>query len=88
MESEANVVVADTNEDDLVSYRKAMEDPDHQQWLDAMNQEIESMHSNSVWELVDRPDEIRPIGCKWIYKRETCLDGKVETFKARLVAKG
>ena len=50
-----------------------------------MNLEMESMSSNSVWELVDPPKEVRPIGCKWIYKRKRGVDGKVETFKTRLV---
>ena len=49
---------------------------------------MESMYSNSVWELVDLPNEARPIGCKWIYKRKRGVDEKVETLKARLVAKG
>ena len=53
-----------------------------------MNQEIESMYSNKVWELVEAPNEIKPIGCKWIYKRERGVDGRMETFKPRLVAKG
>ncbi|KAI9201324.1 hypothetical protein LWI28_021677 [Acer negundo] len=53
-----------------------------------MNLEIESMYSDTVWELVDLPDGVKPIGCKWIYKRKRGEDGKVETFKARLVAKG
>jgi hypothetical protein len=30
---------------------------------------------------------LKPIGCKWAYKRKRVVDGKVETFKARLVAK-
>ncbi|MDM1575530.1 reverse transcriptase domain-containing protein, partial [Escherichia coli] len=46
------------------------------------------MHSNQVWTLVDPPEGIVPIGCKWIFKRKIGADGKVETFKARLVAKG
>ena len=46
------------------------------------------MYSNSVWELVDLPGSVRPIGCKWIYKKNRGVDGKVKTFKARLVAKG
>ena len=46
------------------------------------------MYSNSVWELVDPPEEVRPIGCKWIYKKKRGTDGEVETYKARLVAKG
>ena len=52
-----------------------------------MNSEIESMYSNQVWELVEPPNGVKVIGCKWIYKRKRGTDGKVETFKARLVAK-
>ena len=65
-----------------------MDDPDKDKWLTAMEQEMESMYSNSVWELVDLPESVRPIGCKWIYKKKRGVDGKVETFKTRLVAKG
>ncbi|GJU46176.1 putative RNA-directed DNA polymerase [Tanacetum coccineum] len=28
------------------------------------------------------------VGCKWIFKKKTDMDGKVHTYKARLVAKG
>ncbi|RVW52633.1 Retrovirus-related Pol polyprotein from transposon TNT 1-94 [Vitis vinifera] len=66
----------------------AMDDVDREKWQEAMKLEIESMYSNSVWELVDLPEGIKPIGCKWIYKRKRGPNGKVETFKARLVAKG
>ena len=53
-----------------------------------MNTEMESMYSNQVWTLVDPAVGVKPIGCKWIYKRKRGIDGKVETFKAQLVAKG
>ena len=46
------------------------------------------MYSNQVWLLVDPPDGVKPIGCKWVYKRKRGVDREVETFKARLVAKG
>ena len=46
------------------------------------------MYSNQVWLLVDPPDGVKPIGCKWIYKRKRGVDRKVETFKARIVTKG
>ena len=65
-----------------------MDDIDQEKWQEAMELEMESMYSNSVWELVDPPEGIKPIGCKQIYKRKRGVDGKVETFKARLVAKG
>ena len=49
---------------------------------------MESMDSNQVWELVEPPANIKPIGCKWVYKRKRGSDRKVETFKVRMVAKG
>ena len=73
---------------DLVNYKEALEDVDAQEWLKAMDREMESMYSNSVWSLVEAPKGVKPIGCKWIYKRKRRPNGKVETFKARLVAKG
>ena len=65
-----------------------MDDSDKDKWQDAMNQEMESMYSNSIWELVDPPEDVRPIGCKWISKRKRGIDGKIEIFIARLVEKG
>ena len=53
-----------------------------------MKTEMESMDSNQVWDLVEALANIKPSGCKWVYKRKRRFDGKVETFKARLVAKG
>ncbi|KAL5582278.1 hypothetical protein UlMin_014720 [Ulmus minor] len=76
------------HEDDPYTYNEAMGDVDATLWKKAMNVEMESMGSNKVWELVDLPEGIKPIGCKWVYKRKRGADGKVETFKARLVAKG
>ncbi|KAL2505491.1 cysteine-rich RLK (RECEPTOR-like protein kinase) 8 [Abeliophyllum distichum] len=74
--------------DDPNSYKEAINDVDADLWRLAMNTEMESMYSNQVWELVDVLKGIKPIGCKWVYKRKRGVDGKVETFKARLVAKG
>ena len=56
--------------------------------MEAMKLEIDSMYSKQIWSLVNPPEGIVPIRCKWIYKRKIGLDGKVETYKARLVVKG
>jgi hypothetical protein len=37
--------------------------------------------------LVDPIDGVRPIGCKWVFKKKTDNDGNVHIYKARLVAK-
>ena len=80
--------IAIDSEEDPVNYKEALEDVDAQEWFKSMDREMESMYSNSVWSLVEAPKEVKPIGCKWIYKRKRLSYGKVETFKARLVAKG
>ena len=46
------------------------------------------MYSNNVSTLVDLPYGVKPISCKWVYKRNREVDGKVETYKTRLMAKG
>ena len=53
-----------------------------------MKSELDSMYSNQVWDLVKAPNDIKCVGCKWVYKRKRGIDGNVETFKTRLVAKG
>ncbi|KAL0554543.1 hypothetical protein IC582_008466 [Cucumis melo] len=65
-----------------------MNDVDCDQWIKSMDLEMESMYSNSVWTLVEQPNDVKPIGCKWIYKRKRDQAGKTQTFKARLVANG
>ena len=56
--------------------------------MKTIKSEIDSMHSNQVWSLVDPPEGIVSIGYKQIYKKKIGWDGKVETYKARLVTKG
>jgi len=75
-------------EQDPCNYDEAINDIDSGRWQDAMKTEMESMYSNHVWTLVDLPANIKPIGCKWVYKRKRGPDGRVETFKARFVTKG
>ena len=75
-------------ETDPYNYNEAVQDKDVTLWQSAMKTEMESMYSNQVWLLVDPPDGVKPIGCKWIYKKKRGVDEKVKTLKARLVAKG
>ena len=65
-----------------------MNDIDAHHWVNALKSELDSMYSNQVWDLVKAPNDIKLVGCKWVYKRNRGIDGKVETFKARLVVKG
>ena len=53
-----------------------------------MEDELRSMSTNKVWDLVEIPDRVKLVGCKWVYKTKCDSKGKVERFKARLAAKG
>ena len=76
------------NDDDPMTYNEAMSSVDSEKWQSAMKSEMDSMYINQVWTLVEAPKDVKPIECKWIYKRKIGADGQVETYKARLVAKG
>ena len=80
--------ISEEVETDPYTYKEAMNDIDAHHWVKAMKSELDSMYSNQVWDLVKVPNSIKPVSCKWVYKRKRGIDGKVETFKARLVAKG
>lgn len=50
---------------------------------------MESLHQNSVWELVPKPKDRKVIGYKWVLRNKEEMHGKGATiFKAWLVAKG
>ncbi|KAJ9554596.1 hypothetical protein OSB04_018641 [Centaurea solstitialis] len=89
--AEGDTLISDNtlvNLDEPASYKEAMEDPEAAKWKEAMDSEIQSMHDNQVWILVDQIPNRKTIGRKWIFKKKTDMDGNVHTFKARLVAKG
>ena len=82
--TETQVVVPDDGVEDPLSYKQAINDANKDQWIKVMDLEMESMYFNLVWELVDPLEGVKPIGCKWIYKRKRDVAGKVQTFKLDL----
>eukprot|EP00253_Pinus_taeda_P016245 PITA_16245 len=53
-----------------------------------MFEEMASLHKNEAWDLVEFPARRKPIGSKWVFKKKTNIEGKVEKHKAWLAAKG
>ena len=72
-----------TEHGEPTTYQEAIVDPNSEKWVEAMKAEMQSMYDNKVWTLV-----APPVGCKWVFKEKTDMDGNVNVFKARLVAKG
>jgi hypothetical protein len=69
---------------ELVKVEKALEDED---WVMAMQEELNNFKRNQVWTLVERP-EMNVIGTKWVFCNKQDEIGVVIRNKARLVAQG
>jgi hypothetical protein len=57
-------------------------------WYNTMKEEMNSIKSNGVWDLVELPNGVKAIGCKWVFKTKKDSLGNIERYKARLVVKG
>jgi hypothetical protein len=75
-------------EGDPTSFEEAMRSDHSSKWLKAMEDEMESMRTNEVWDLEPIPKGAKTVGCKWVYKTKCDSQGNIERYKARLVAKG
>ena len=73
--------------DEPTTYDEYLNSLESGKWLEAMKSKIDSMCINQAWTLVEAPEGIKPIGCKWIFKKKTYMEGNVITYKVRLVAK-
>ena len=75
-------------EDEPQSFKEAMSSPEAPYWKEAINDEVESILQNHMWELVDLPPGSKPLGYKWIFKKKMKANGSIDKYKARLVIKG
>ncbi|UYV76010.1 hypothetical protein LAZ67_13002124 [Cordylochernes scorpioides] len=70
------------------TYKEAMDSPNAQFWKEAMNEEMNSLTENDVYECTTLPPGQKPIDCKWVLKTKLNSKGEITRYKARLVAKG
>ena len=63
---------------DQVSFSQAIESNDSAKWINAMNDELKSMHQNGVWDLVELPEGYKKVGCKWVFKTKHDSKGNIE----------
>ena len=77
----------ETKENDHINLRQTLLSFNAHKWIDAINEEMKSMHDNDVWDLVQLPRGLKLISCKWIFKTKRDSKGNIEIYKACLVAK-
>ena len=68
--------------------RNFHEAKESEEWTHACEEEMRSIEKFKVWDLVDLPLGVKPIGLKWVFKLKKNADGSINKYKARLVAKG
>ena len=53
--------------DDPNSFKEAMSSEYSHKWIEAMEEELKSMSTNKVCDLVEIPEGAKKVGCKWVY---------------------
>ena len=77
-----------SNEGEPECYDEAIADEHKEKWLSTMQDEMDSLHENYTYDLVELPKGKRALRNKWVYKVKT---GKVDItprYKACIVVKG
>ena len=70
------------------SYKEALQAPDAKMWMEAIQDEYNSLQSHNTWEIVDVPRNRRPLTTKWVLKKKLGPGGELIKYKARMVARG
>ena len=81
-------MVAPHNDDEPRIIKVALSPFTSKEWITAMHNEMESMRTNHVWDLVDLSSGHKTIGNKWVLKVKRKASGSIERYKACLVVKG
>ena len=72
----------------MVEPKNFVEASKNDDWIKAMNEELDQNEKNQTWELVPRPTNKNIVGTKWVFKNKLNENGKVIRNKERLVCKG
>ena len=75
-------------QDEPSSYKQAMKSSDAENWKMAMNTEMNTLLENNTWTEVKKPENVKIINSRWVYKVKRNETGEIVQHKARLVAKG
>lgn len=71
----------------IIEPKSFTEENKYEWWKQAMLTDIAALKRTSIWDIVDLSPNIKPMGCRWIYKIKFHTDGIIERFKSRLIAK-
>jgi len=65
-------------DDDPETVKEVVDSEDGKLWKETMVDEMASLHKNEAWDLVELSARRKPIGTKWVFKKNTNVEAKVE----------
>ncbi|CAK1547641.1 unnamed protein product [Leptosia nina] len=68
------------------TYEDALSSEDSELWIKSIKKELKAHEDNGTWELVKKPDNVRLLDCKWVFRVKNEENGP--RYKSRLCAKG
>jgi hypothetical protein len=71
-----------------IPFSEAIHGADKDEWKDAILSEIKSLVINDTWDVVDKPNHAKVVGCRTVLRNKYAADGTLDRRKARVVAKG
>ena len=74
------VTIVDTSEDPTF-WKEVMASTDKAKWVNAMEKEMEFLHTNEVWDLLKLHKDKKAVGCKWVYKTKRSTNGTREMIR-------
>lgn len=72
---------------DVTNFEDACKSDDWPKWRNAIAEELDAMDKNCVWDIVKRPEDVKTVSTRWVFRTKRCGDDSF-IYKARLVARG
>ncbi|MBW0559783.1 hypothetical protein O181_099498 [Austropuccinia psidii MF-1] len=70
------------------TYKQALQSDRKQQWMNAINNELENMNKLKVWDIIEIREDYKLIPTTWVFNIKKNHLNKVTEYKARLCAQG
>lgn len=53
-----------------------------------IRKELSSFKAAGTWDIMECPENVNIIGCKWVFRIKRNATSNIDKYKARLIAKG
>ena len=83
-----NIILITSKTDEPTTYSDVLRHPNKDDYLKAIQVELEQLNKNNTWTLVPRPVNTPVLKGRWVFSKKLKADGSLDKYKARWVVKG